>query len=182
MSAELEELVDRIMVAENVFRRACGQIMVLNRSISEMQSRYEITMKQQARMFRYTLRVRIAVAEGVRNMFYEFAQQKADLIMELRNQIEQIQDQADDDEFHEYGDEYDLSDSELDFSDIDLSDFDDEIEDDSLYVAEITTTDITKDERITEKVKLECDLNDTEVSVDSAFLDDSAIDDDSQET
>ncbi|KAL4234718.1 hypothetical protein ACF0H5_006360 [Mactra antiquata] len=188
MSEDLDDLVERIMDAESGFRRACSQIMIMNRTISEMQSRYEITMKQQARMFRYTLRVRIAVAEGVRNMFYEYARQKADLIVDLRNQIEHIQNQveeADDDECVEYGEEYDLSDSELEFSDIDLSDFDDEdIETDSFCMAEIATApDIANDERKTEKIKLEyTDLNETEISVDSAFLDDSVMDDDFQQT
>lgn len=190
MASVLEELVDLIMVAQTSFRRACNQIMVLNRVISGMQARYDLAMKQNARIFRYSQRVRIAVAEGVRNMFYEYARQKAEYIVELRNQIEQEEQQHDiedehhshyddDDEYHAYGDEYDMSDSELECSDFEFSDFEDENEAEVGSFHVLNTMTNTSDERAIEKVNNDKNLNGTEISMDSAFLDDSVTDDDS---
>lgn len=190
MSSVLDELVERIIVAESCFRRALSQVMVLNRVIAELQRRYDMAMKQHARNFRYSQRVRIAVTEGVRNMFYEYARQKADLIVQLRQQIDQEQrsmeeaEQADVqmDESHNYGDEYDLSDSELDYSDIDFSDLDDEDDDenaaDESFNRRADFNKISSEERTIEKVSNDTDLNETVVSVDSGYLDES-IDDDS---
>ena len=192
MATVLDELVERIMIAQTSFRRACGQIMVMNRVISDMQKRYDLAMKQHARAFRYSQRVRIAVLEGVRNMYYEYARQKADLILYLREQIQLEQeyvvahenDTEIGDEYHDYGDEYDLSDSELDYSDIDFSDYEDGNENDAesepnVYFEHVQSETMNKDERKIEKIDNEKDLNGTEISIDSAFLDESFVDDES---
>lgn len=189
MASVLEDLVERIMSAQTAFRRACGQIMVMNRAITDMQKRYDMAMKQHARAFRYSQRVRIAVMEGVRNMFHEYARQKADLILHLREQIQLEQEyiaatENEADEYHDYGDEYDLSDSELEYSDIDFSDFEDEIDnmtdgDTSFYLENVQTENTCDEERKIEKLDTEKDLNGTEISIDSAFLDESFADDES---
>lgn len=184
----MDELVARIMTAQTAFRRACNQIMILNRIISDMQKRYEQAMKQHARAFRYSQRVRIAIMEGVRNMFYMYAQQKADLVLQLREQIQleheyvtaTEDDLENEDESHDYVDEYDLSDSELEYSDFDFSDFESENETDldtSFFVENVETTNASINKA--DKVDSEKDLNSTEISVDSAFLDGSIADDES---
>jgi hypothetical protein len=192
MASVLDELIERIVIAQTSFRRACGQIMMMNRVISDMQKRYELAMKQHARAFRYSQRVRIAVLEGVRNMYYEYARQKADLILHLRDQIQLEQeymvahenDTDIGDEYHDYGDEYDLSDSELDYSDIDFSDYEDENENEvdsepNFYFETVQTESANTEERKIEKIDNEKDLNGTEISIDSAFLDESFVEDES---
>ncbi|KAH3770177.1 hypothetical protein DPMN_171460 [Dreissena polymorpha] len=209
MSDNLENLIEKIVDAERCFRRACSQIVVLNRQLADLQSRYDMAMKQHARAFRYSLRVRIAVLEGVRNMFYEFASMKADLIVELRKEIQREQEQCDhdeslDDSYYVYDDdEYDLSDSELEYSDFDFSDIDDDADEGAEYNMDASETgalnmsvlvvnanytekrpvsalpeSVMTGSAITveEKVPKETDLNGTEISIDSGYLDDSLAD------
>lgn len=203
MNDILHELIQRMVQAESCFRRACRQILVLNRFITDLQFRYDMSIKQNARAFRYSLRVRIAVLEGVRNMYFEYASMKADLIVELRKQIQQEHEHAsaaldfedDEDEANqEYYDEYDLSDSELEFSDIDFSDLDDEDLEESgnsvdlnFSVLVVNNVDNVGDvgmntagidvSTITKQRK-ETDLNVMEISLDSGYLDESNIEDD----
>lgn len=99
--------------AERAFRKACEQIVQLNRRLDEMAKRYDKASKENHRSFRYSLRLRMAVTEGVRNMYYEYASNKADEITTLRCQV--------------------LHDSEMGSSDDENSDYamdDDEDEDD----------------------------------------------------
>ncbi|KAK6180567.1 hypothetical protein SNE40_012698 [Patella caerulea] len=94
----------RLMDAERFFRRACEQIVQLNRRLDEMAKRYDKASRENHRSFRYSLRLRMAVTEGVRNMYYEYAANKADEITNLRCQA--------------------LHDSEMGSSEEDNSDFD----------------------------------------------------------
>ena len=64
------------------FYYACRQLALLNTYIEELQARYErATPRQKA--FRYNLRLRLAVFEGLRHVMYEWASQKADDLDEL---------------------------------------------------------------------------------------------------
>lgn len=197
MSDIIHDLIQRMVEAETCFRRACRQILVLNRTITDLHSRYDLAAKQNARAFRYTLRVRIAVMEGVRNMFFEYASMKADKIVELRKQIQEEHENAaaaldniedDDDELYRDYDEYDLTDSELEYSDIDFSDLDDDDDEERVdlnfsvlvvnNVDEIREVDTLQLSTQTTKQVRETDLNVTEISVDSGYLDDSNVEDD----
>ena len=61
--------------------------MQLNRRLDEMAKRYDKASRENHRSFRYSLRLRMAVTEGVRNMYYEYAANKADEITNLRCQV-----------------------------------------------------------------------------------------------
>lgn len=76
----------KLVEAERSFRKACDHIVSLNRRLDEMSKRYDRASKENMRSFRYSLRLRMAVTEGVRNMYYEYAAAKADEITELRCQ------------------------------------------------------------------------------------------------
>lgn len=52
-----------------------------------MSKRYEKASRENHRSFRYSLRLRMAVTEGVRNMYYEYAANKADEITHLRCRV-----------------------------------------------------------------------------------------------
>lgn len=125
------DIPTRLFEAERSFRRACDHILALNRALSEMQKRYDHASRERIRMFRYSLRLRMAVTEGVRNMFYEYATIKADEVTELRCQISSDEE---------------LSDSEMESSDCD-SDFstnddeDAETNDTALNFQSLTTSD-----------------------------------------
>ncbi|KAL8578164.1 hypothetical protein ACOMHN_051719 [Nucella lapillus] len=84
MSSDLQT---QLTEAEKSFKRACEQIIHLNRRLDEMAKRYDKASRENHRSFRYSLRLRMAVSEGVRNMYYEYAANKADLISDLRYKV-----------------------------------------------------------------------------------------------
>ncbi|KAL4217647.1 hypothetical protein ACF0H5_022389 [Mactra antiquata] len=113
--------------AQNNFGRACDQIVILNRRMEGVLYRYNKARIHTNRSFRYKLRLRLAIVEGVRNMFYEYANRKAHEIVKLRRDlfgeiVEVISDEAVSDNFYaadsqvlDYDEEYDVTsdDSEI---------------------------------------------------------------------
>lgn len=73
--------------SEQRFKRACEQIVQLNYSLDALQQRYNKAKKDNHRSFRYSLRLRIAVVDGMRNMYYDYAHKKAETIAELRQEL-----------------------------------------------------------------------------------------------
>lgn len=57
--------------------------------VKDMQSRYDRAKNENRRSFRYHLRLRLAVLEGIRNMYNDYAHEKANEIMTLRREISQ---------------------------------------------------------------------------------------------
>ena len=72
---------------ERRFRRACEQIVQLNYKLDDLQGRYLSAKKDNLRSFRYNCRLRLAVVEGLRNMYYDYAHQKAEDIAGLRKDL-----------------------------------------------------------------------------------------------
>lgn len=77
------------------------QIGVLDEYISGLNFRMKAARRDGNHCFRYTLRMRIGVSEGVRNMMYEYARSLAVNISDMRrmlfNQHAQFDDVTDDD-------------------------------------------------------------------------------------
>ncbi|XP_074640406.1 uncharacterized protein LOC141898434 [Tubulanus polymorphus] len=76
-----------IRKTENRFRSSCQQIVLLNQNLDDLQNRYLRAVQAEQRSFRYSLRLRMAVLEGIRNMYYEYACRKADELTNLRCQV-----------------------------------------------------------------------------------------------
>ena len=74
-------------IAESHFRKACEQVIVMNRQIKDLTDRFEEAESAGNKTMRYKLRLRLSVIEGVRNMFYEFAAQKAVTITQLQRLV-----------------------------------------------------------------------------------------------
>lgn len=72
---------------ERRFRKACDQIVLLNNHLGEVQKRYKMAKRTNNRSFRYNLRLKLAVIEGARNMYYDYAYTKADQVAELRREL-----------------------------------------------------------------------------------------------
>ena len=72
------------------FRRACEQVVLINNKLQDLQVRYDRARRDELRSFRYNIRLRMSGAEGVRNAYYEYARQKADKILYLRNKIRNL--------------------------------------------------------------------------------------------
>ena len=74
-------------VAERRFKKACDQIVLLNQRLGEVQKRYKMAKRTNNRSFRYNLRLKLAVIEGARNMYYDYSYIKADQVAELRREL-----------------------------------------------------------------------------------------------
>lgn len=79
---------------EQKFNTACSCLKSLNATITRMQTRYDRASKVNRRSYRYTLRIRLVVMEGVRNMYYQYAMQKAE---ELEQAKETLSDSEEED-------------------------------------------------------------------------------------
>jgi mitochondrial fission protein ELM1 len=73
--------------AESRFRKACDQIVMLNQRLGDVQKRYKMAKRSNNRAFRYNLRLKLAVIEGARNMYYDYAYIKADQVAQLRRDM-----------------------------------------------------------------------------------------------
>ena len=81
---EKVQLFTQLNETEVRFKRACEQVVLLNDKLEGLQRRYDKARQDNQRTFRYTLRLKMASVEGVRNAYYEYACEKAEKIAELR--------------------------------------------------------------------------------------------------
>ena len=131
-TTERQEKIYKLGEIERHLVRSCEQIILLNDKIRGLTRRYESAKAEGYRSFRYNNRVRLAVFEGVRNVFYEYARDMAEDIADLRRElygqnvqiIADTDSESDDDQSiddMEYDEEYD-EDNEVDMS------YDDDLE------------------------------------------------------
>jgi len=78
------EALTTFRMTDRKFRRACQQIRLLNHRIEDAQTRYDRAYTNNRRSFRYTCRLQLATLEGMRNMFYEYACNRADELESLQ--------------------------------------------------------------------------------------------------
>ncbi|KAH3731136.1 hypothetical protein DPMN_057142 [Dreissena polymorpha] len=83
----LEKAMEELERKEEHFRRACDQIVLLNERLCSSAFRYKHARRNDMKSFRYPLRLRLSVIEGIRNMFYEYAKQKAVEVQCLRRAL-----------------------------------------------------------------------------------------------
>ena len=69
------------------FHAGCRQIVLLNTYIEALQTRYERANKNGHKSLRYTLRLRLAVYEGLRHVLYQWASKKADNLDALEQEL-----------------------------------------------------------------------------------------------
>ena len=87
---------------EQKFNTACSCLKSLNSNIAIMQTRYDRASKVNRRSYRYTLRIRLVVMEGIRNMYYHYAMQKAEELEQAKEHIEQTLSDSEEEEDMEY--------------------------------------------------------------------------------
>ena len=89
MPSRIQSLDKRFTLTETEgrFRKSCDQIVLLNQTLSAVQKRYKNAKRSHNRVIRYNLRLKLAAIEGVRNMYYDYAYNKADKIAELRRDL-----------------------------------------------------------------------------------------------
>jgi hypothetical protein len=72
---------------EKHFKKACEQIVLLNNKILALQKGYKKAKEDDMRPFQYNMQLRLAVVEGVRNMYYDYAYNTADQVAQLRKEL-----------------------------------------------------------------------------------------------
>ncbi len=85
-----ESLQAEIFHEDAKFQRACSQVVLLNKFVQDLQTRYDRAVKKNMRTNRYTLRLRLCTVEGIRNMYYEYATATADKIEEMENRMREL--------------------------------------------------------------------------------------------
>ena len=80
-------LLDQLKQMNKKFRLSCNQVVLLNNEIEYLQIRYDQSVADHRRSFRYFLRLKIATLEGVRNMLYEYACRRADQLDQMHEQL-----------------------------------------------------------------------------------------------
>ena len=69
------------------FKKACGQLILLNNLIRSLQIRYDRAVASNNRIFRYSVRLRLVTIEGMRNAFHEYATHLADALDQLEDDL-----------------------------------------------------------------------------------------------
>ena len=86
-SGEQEAQLADLQDAETKFRRACDQILLLNKQMDDFKDKYSQAKNDNYRGFRYNLRLKLSVIEDVRNMYYDCAYMKAEKVAALRQNL-----------------------------------------------------------------------------------------------
>ncbi len=76
--ATKDAMMESLYDSERKFRKACVQVTMINKQLDDCRERYSRAKADGYRSFRYNLRVKLAVMEGVRNMYYDYAYMKAE--------------------------------------------------------------------------------------------------------
>uniref|UniRef100_K1QBE9 Tripartite motif-containing protein 2 n=1 Tax=Magallana gigas TaxID=29159 RepID=K1QBE9_MAGGI len=89
---------DNLFVAEEFTvenQKACLQIVMLNEKLSSASRRYRMAHACGRRSFRYSLRLRLAAIEGLRNVYFEYAMIKAQEMQQVRRDEDEESDRYD---------------------------------------------------------------------------------------
>ena len=68
------------------FERACWQVRLLNQQLDDLELRFKCSTENGNRVYNYNQRIKLCVIEGVRNVYYEYAQRIGDKLDDLRVQ------------------------------------------------------------------------------------------------
>jgi len=97
MDSNHSQLQVDLQKAQLTFQKACEQIVFFNKHLDDLQIRYDRANREGNKSFRYSLRLKIAAGEGLRNTYYEYACFKADLVASLRRRLSHVDAQYDSD-------------------------------------------------------------------------------------
>ena len=77
---------------ERRFRKAVNQVVLLNKHLGEVHKRYKMAKRTSNHIFLYNLRMKLAVIDGARSMYYDYAKINAEKVAELRREIASASD------------------------------------------------------------------------------------------
>ena len=80
----MEGVVMQMRESDRRFQRACRQLVLLNNRLEDLNTKYRRCRRNNMRGLRYGVRLQLSTVEGLRNMFYEYACQRADELEEMQ--------------------------------------------------------------------------------------------------
>lgn len=83
----MEGVVTKMRAADRRFQRACRQLVMLNNRLEDLNTQYRRCRRNNRRGLRYGVRLQLSTVEGLRNMFYEYACQRADELEEMQHSL-----------------------------------------------------------------------------------------------
>ena len=85
-NAKMEDLA----TAEKKYKKVCEAINVLDSKLDSITVRYERANAEQRKGFRYNIRLKLAVFEGMRASYYEYACLKGQEILNIRAALQEM--------------------------------------------------------------------------------------------
>ncbi|KAK3097622.1 hypothetical protein FSP39_011478 [Pinctada imbricata] len=83
------ELAAQLYESSRRLERAHCQIFLLNARLMELQKRYEKAVQVNRRSFRYGLRIKIVLLEGIINTYFEYASLKNRELKHLQRKLQE---------------------------------------------------------------------------------------------
>ena len=77
MATVTDHLQMQVLQMDSKSQNACGQVLVLNKFLRQLQIRYDRAARDNLRTYRYALRLRLCTVEGLRSSLYEYAYHKS---------------------------------------------------------------------------------------------------------
>ena len=97
MAMKKFEMYAKLSDSQHRFNRACDQILFLSTRLNGLKKRYLSAKSSDYKTFRFPLRVRMMVAEGLVKRYYHYADMKRSEILHLRCELKKLDDSEDDD-------------------------------------------------------------------------------------
>lgn len=89
------EMYAQLYDSQRRFSRACDQILLLNTKLSGLRKRYLSARSSDLKTFRFPLRMRILVLDGMVKRYYHYADMKRNEILELRHKLKTAEEKVD---------------------------------------------------------------------------------------
>ena len=90
MATVTDHLQMQVLQMDSKFQKTCGQVLVFNNFLRQLQIRYDRAARDNLRTYRYALRLRLCTVEGLRNTLDEYATMKADEIEQLEEEMRKL--------------------------------------------------------------------------------------------
>ena len=78
------EMYAQLYESQRRFQRACDQLVLLNNRLTELNRRYNNARIDDLKIFRYRLRMRVLVVEGMLSAYCNYACLKKNEVLDLR--------------------------------------------------------------------------------------------------
>ncbi|KAL4240064.1 hypothetical protein ACF0H5_000858 [Mactra antiquata] len=101
MGMEKFDMYAQLYESQKRFQRACNQIVHLNGKLEDLHKRYSKARTADDKCFRYNIRMRILIVEGMVKKYCDYAYMKKNEVFDLRFKLYgELPDEAENDEYN----------------------------------------------------------------------------------